>query len=471
MPLELHDTLSREVLPVLPMDGQELRYYCCGPTVYGPAHIGNFRSFILQDIFRRALETSGVKTKHVRNLTDVDDKTIRQSQEEGVSLSSFTERWTQRFHQDSQALNMLAPHEELSAVVHIPEQIALIEMLLEKKHAYQAPDGSVYYDVRSFPAYGKLSRLAEREITTDQVERENSDEYERESAADFALWKARCSEDGENFWQSPWGEGRPGWHTECCAMSMKYLGESFDVHSGGVDLVFPHHENEIAQSEVVTGKPFARHWFHIAHLMVDGKKMSKSLGNLYTLQDIEDQKFSAQELRYVLLSGSYRQPLNFTFNSLKAARRALAKLAEFATKIDFEPSGAGALETNFGPFQPVQDALLKDLATPEALGRLFKLVHDLSGSVGQAGFEPEKMRKGFQAVCDSFGIRIFAAKQLEQVAPAAVRELAEKRWEAKRAKDWALADQLRAEILSEGWEVKDSKDGYKLNKAVLPAKV
>ena len=281
------------------MDGKSIRFYGCGPTVYGPAHIGNFRTFVMQDVFRRVLETSGQKTHHVRNLTDVDDKTIRQSQEEGVGLQEFTARWTDRFQEDCKALNLLPPHIEPSAVGHIPEQIELIQRLIDGEKAYQAKDGSVYFKIESFEDYGRFSRLADRRSTSD-TNRETSDEYDRDSAADFALWKARRPEDGENYWPSPWGEGRPGWHIECSAICMKHLGESFDLHSGGVDLVFPHHENEIAQVEAVTCKTFARHWFHIAHLMVEGQKMSKSLGNLHTLQDLAEKGYKAQEVRYVL---------------------------------------------------------------------------------------------------------------------------------------------------------------------------
>ena len=323
MALRLYDTLTREVQEVYGMNGDSVRFYCCGPTVYGPAHVGNFRTFVLQDVFRRTLETSGYKTYHVRNLTDVDDKTIRESQAQGVSLAEFTDRWTKYFEKDCKSLNLLPPHAQPSAVGHVPEQIELIQRLIDAGKAYQGPDGSVYFKVDAFPEYGALSRLADREITTtSSAQRETSDEYDRDSAADFALWKARRPEDGDNYWSSPWGEGRPGWHIECSAICMKHLGESFDLHSGGVDLVFPHHENEIAQVEAVTHKTFARHWFHIAHLMVEGTKMSKSLGNLYTLADLQEKGYDAQTVRYVLLSGSYRQPLNFTFDSLKAAQKA-----------------------------------------------------------------------------------------------------------------------------------------------------
>ena len=469
MPLNLHDTLSRETREVFPMDGETVRFYGCGPTVYGPAHIGNFRTFVMQDVFRRVLETSGQKTFHARNLTDVDDKTIRQSQEEGVPLDEFTVRWTERFHDDCRALNLLDPHVEPSAVGHIPEQIALIERLVQGGKAYQA-EGSVYFKVDAFEAYGRLSRLADREITTSATTRENSDEYDRESAADFALWKSRRPEDGDNYWDSPWGEGRPGWHIECSAICMKHLGESFDLHSGGVDLVFPHHENEIAQVEAVTCKTFARHWFHIAHLMVEGRKMSKSLGNLHTLEDLAEKGYKAQEARYVLLSGSYRQPLNFTFDSMNAARKALSKLGDFAAKFDFHPSSQDGLETEFGPFYPVQEALLSDLNTPEALGRCFRLVRELSEGFERGEYEGrdealEEVRRGFQATCDALGLVVAPAGDDNEEVPAEIRELAQRRWDAKQEKDWESADRLRDELLAQGWEVKDGKDGFELARA------
>ena len=462
MPLNLYDTLTRETREVFAMDGKSVRFYGCGPTVYGPAHIGNFRTFVMQDVFRRVLETSGQETYHARNITDVDDKTIKQSQAEGVPLQEFTDRWSGFFNRDCESLNLLTPHVQPSAVGHIPEQIALIGKLIDKGKAYQASDGSVYFNVGSFEGYGCLSRLAEREITTNEIQRESSDEYDRDSAADFALWKARRPEDGDNFWNSPWGEGRPGWHIECSAICMKHLGESFDLHSGGVDLVFPHHENEIAQVEAATEKTFARHWFHIAHLMVEGKKMSKSLGNLHTLEELSEQGYKPQEVRYVLLSGSYRQPLNFTFDSLKAAQKALSKLQSFAEKIQFQAGSEDSLETNFGPFQSVQDALLSDLNTPEALGRLFSLIREL-GDISDEE-ELEAVRVGFQATCDAFGFIIDLKPQTES-APEQVQILAQQRWDAKQAKDWSTADQLREEILALGWTVKDGKDGFVLAKA------
>ena len=469
MVLKLYDTLTRGVRDVFPMDEQTVRFYGCGPTVYGPAHIGNFRTFVMQDVFRRVLETSGQKTFHVRNLTDVDDKTIRQSQEEGLKLEDFTNKWTARFRKDCKLLNLMSPHAEPSAVSHIPEQISLIQRLIDAGKAYQASDGSVYFKVGAFSEYGKLSRLADREITTNETSRESSDEYDRETAADFALWKARRVEDGKNYWESPWGQGRPGWHIECSAICMKHLGESFDLHSGGVDLVFPHHENEIAQVEAVTCKTFARHWFHIAHLMVEGQKMSKSLGNLYTLEDLEEKGYKPEEIRYLLLSGNYRQPLNFTFDSLGAARKALSKLTDFSLKFQIDQSPRKSLGTDFGDFHSVQEALLKDLNTPEALGRLFKIIRELSEAFERDEFngkedEMNRIRNGFRTTMDAFGLQLKVKDEEPVEIPLEIRNLAERRWEAKIAKDWGLADQLRGQLSDRGWLVKDGKDSFELAK-------
>jgi len=469
MVLKLYDTLTRGVRDVFPMDEQTVRFYGCGPTVYGPAHIGNFRTFVMQDVFRRVLETSGQKTFHVRNLTDVDDKTIRQSQEEGLKLEDFTDKWTARFRKDCKLLNLMSPHAEPSAVSHIPEQISLIQRLIDAGKAYQASDGSVYFKVGAFSEYGRLSRLADREITTNETSRESSDEYDRESAADFALWKARRVEDGENYWESPWGQGRPGWHIECSAICMKHLGESFDLHSGGVDLVFPHHENEIAQVEAVTCKTFARHWFHIAHLMVEGQKMSKSLGNLYTLEDLEEKGYKPEEIRYLLLSGNYRQPLNFTFDSLGAARKALSKLTDFSRKFQIDQSPGKSLGADFGDFHSVQEALLKDLNTPEALGRLFKIIRELSEAFERDEFngkedEMNRIRNGFRTTMDAFGLQLKVKDEEPVEIPLEIRNLAERRWEAKIAKDWGLADQLRGQLSDRGWLVKDGKDSFELAK-------
>ncbi|MFM2170575.1 MAG: hypothetical protein RI957_804 [Verrucomicrobiota bacterium] len=462
--MRLYDTLARKIKELTPLDGQTFRFYCCGPTVYGPAHIGNFRTFVLQDVFRRTLETGGTRTLHVRNLTDVDDKTIRESQRVGQTLTEFTRFWTEKFHRDCDLLQCLPPHIEPGAVEHILQQIAMIAELVEKGHAYASEDGSVYFNIASFPEYGQLSHLDERELELGrtQAQRANADEYEKQSVSDFVLWKSRRPEDGENFWPSPWGEGRPGWHLECSAMIREYLGETFDLHSGGVDLVFPHHENEIAQSRCACGGHFAATWFHIAHLMVDGGKMSKSLGNLYTLEDLAKHGWTAMEVRYVLLSGHYRKPLNFTFDSLHAAREAMNKMAKAAQQLAAKsPENAVLTSIEFGPFQAAWDALNDDLNTAGALGAIFTALRESSKL---EGFAAAQALAAFHRILRALGLVLpELASEKEIDIPAEIRALAEQRLAVRQAKDWAQSDVLRDQLAALGWTIKDNKDSYELS--------
>lgn len=459
--MRLYDTLTREQRLLVPRTGGTFRFYCCGPTVYGPAHIGNFRTFVLQDVLRRALETGGMRTFHVRNITDVDDKTIRGSQAAGEPLAVFTERWKRRFHADCEALNCLPPHVEPGAVEHIPQQIEMIRQLIERGHAYRSEDGSVYFRIASDPEYGRLSRLDSRELDfgRTQSRRASADEYEKGSVADFVLWKARREEDGGNFWDSPWGEGRPGWHLECSAMIREYLGDSFDLHGGGVDLVFPHHENEIAQSRCACGGTFAAHWFHTAHLLVDGGKMSKSLGNLYTLDDLAERGFGPMEVRYVLIGAHYRKPLNFTLDSLAAAREALAGLAKGAASLAARAEGEHQFaEVGFGPFESAWEALHDDLNTPGALGGLF------TGMRQAAGLEGEDAARALAAlnrILRALGL-ILPATAAEVAVPDEIRALADQRWAARQARDWATSDRLRDQLAERGWLVKDGREEYEL---------
>ena len=468
--LQLHDTLTRSARPIRPLDGKTVRFYCCGPTVYGPAHIGNFRTFVAQDVFRRVVELSGTPTLHVRNITDVDDKTIRDSQKAGQSLTDFTQGWTQKFHTDCAALNLLPPHVEPSAVAHISQQVEMIEKLMAGGHAYAGADGSVYFQVSSFKDYGRLSHLEDRELclgASEGASATDSDEYTKDSLADFALWKARKPEDGENFWPSPWGEGRPGWHLECSAMIKEYLGDEFDLHSGGVDLIFPHHENEIAQSCCSTHGKFAHHWMHVAHLMVDGGKMSKSLGNLYTLEDLNKRGFNANEVRHVLIAGHYSAPLNFTFHSLESAQQALQKLTKFETPLR-EKAGATQPPTHQeliqhgtpGPFAQAWTCLLDDLNVPGALGGVFSVIKEVSA----AATTPAEARHAWLSlwfILDALGLTLPPPASSENIeVPAEVQALAQKRWDAKQAKDWAAADTLRKELEASGWIIKDSKEGF-----------
>jgi cysteinyl-tRNA synthetase len=464
--LMLLDTMSRSKKTVFAEKEGVLRFYCCGPTVYGEAHIGNFRTFVAQDLFRRVTECNGLKTLHVRNLTDVDDKTIRDSIKAGQKLKKFTDHWKDRFHSDCEVLGLLKPHVEPSAVAHIVQQIQLVENLLRLGHAYTSDDGSVYFRISSFCEYGKLSKLKSRDLSAGASRRTTSDdEYSKESVGDFALWKGRREADGENFWESPWGEGRPGWHLECSAMCREYLGDSFDLHSGGEDLVFPHHENEIAQSICSSGKPFARHWFHIAHLLVDGGKMSKSLGNMYTLGDLRGKGHTPEVVRYALLSGHYRQPLNFTISSLEAARSAIGKLLKADTLLgggdppSYEESLARG-PSELGPFHAAWEALLDDLNAPKALGALFSAIKNID-LASLANDEKDELRSSFWFVLNAFGIclpNIAAPKE----PPTEIKDLAEKRLQARLGKNWAEADKHREKIDGAGWLVKDLPTGFDL---------
>jgi cysteinyl-tRNA synthetase len=457
MSIKLFDSLTREIRELKPSSADgTFRFYNCGPTVYAPAHIGNFRTFVINDVLRRVLELEfgADKVKHVRNLTDVDDKTIRRAREESRPLSEVTRQWTGKFHADCAALNCLPPHVEPTATGHIPEQVSMIECLMEKGNAYRAADGSVYFKVSSFDNYGRLSRVKERELQVGSALKATAaDADEKEDVSDFALWKAHKPEDGENAWDSPFGRGRPGWHIECSAMSKKHLGETIDLHTGGVDLLFPHHENEIAQSECCNGTEFSRHWYHSEHLLVDGKKMSKSLGNLYTLDDLRAKGFSPMAVRYSLLSGHPRKQLNFTLDSLHAAEKALASLR--AHRASLAPAAAA-----HDAFAPVIAALQDDLNTPAALGALFTILNRKEGEPDVASFD---------RALYALGIDLTAVSKAQTAeAPAEIAALAEKRWAAKKAKDFAAADALRKEIGDAGWSMLDRKDGYTLEPAKKP---
>jgi cysteinyl-tRNA synthetase len=466
MKLEIYDTLSRRLQPVEAANGKELGFYCCGPTVYAAAHIGNFRTFVVQDVFRRVAELSGLQVKHVRNITNVDDKTIRVSMEQGESLGEFTAFWTKQFHADCEALNVLTPTVEPGAVEHIAEQISIIETLMEKGIAYQAGDGSVFFRIEAFPAYGRLSGVKDRELTTGTAAQAD-DEYGRDSMADFALWKAAKPEDGDNAWDSPWGRGRPGWHLECSAMSMKYLGPSFDVHSGGIDLAFPHHENEIAQSEACTGQTFSRLWFHVVHLMVDGKKMSKSLGNMYTLADLKAKGFTPADVRYGLIAGHYRKHLNFTVGALDAHRSNLQRLARLSKLVNSRCSYSPPPYRNLirsrrqaeelGRFQPAFTALLDNLNVPKALGEVFRAAGEIEKQPQTVTVEDAV---GLAVVVEALGLQL---PNVEAAAvPEDIRELAEKRSQARADKYWGESDRLREELTRRGWTVKDVSGGYEL---------
>ena len=451
MPIRLHDSLTRELRelrrpdPANPKD--VFSFYNCGPTVYAPAHIGNFRTFVVNDVLRRLLELEfgAAKVKHVRNLTDVDDRTINQTQKEKRPLAEITKKWTDKFHADCDALNCLRPHAEPTATGYIKEQVSMIEVLMEKGNAYRAADGSVYFKIDSFPGYGALSRIKEREL---KITNTVADADHKDSVSDFALWKAyKPEEDGDVKWPGPRGagEGRPGWHIECSAMSKALLGDTIDLHTGGVDLLFPHHENEIAQSQCCNGTTFSRHWYHSEHLLVDGTTMSKSKGNYYTLSDLVEKGYSPMAVRYALLMGHPRKQLNFMLDSLHAAESALNSLRTFRSSL------GTAIGKDAGMFAGVFSSLHDDLNTPGALGALFSIVNR-----GPTNVDPS----AFDAVLFALGLDLTVTTKAE--IPAAITALAEKRWAAKHAKDFAAADALRQELSAAGWSMLDSKTDFRL---------
>jgi cysteinyl-tRNA synthetase len=475
-PIRLFDSLSREVRELPPGRTGRFRFYVCGPTVYGPAHIGNFLTFVRFDVLYRLLRLAGYEPFYVRNITDVDDKTIQGALAGGQALETFTEGWTRRFHQDCSRLNLLPPDIEPRATAHIAEQIDMVRQLLERGNAYVGPDGSVYYRVTSFADYGKLSHFdpaaLQRQATNSGGSVNLADEYERDSVADFALWKAAKETDGPVRWDSPWGPGRPGWHLECSAMSLKYLGSAFDLHGGGEDLCFPHHENEIAQSEAATGEPFARHWMHSVHLLVEGRKMSKSLGNFFTLSDLIERGHDPVEIRMAMLGGHYRQQFNFTFDGLEAARSGLTKLESGARSLleaaGMDTDGWARMAADprkpddWGPFQNSWNAFRNDLNTPAVLGGLFSGLKRARKLDGEA--PAREALRAFAALLFGLGIPLFTRRQTEPgvAVPEAIRKLADARWEARQARAFDRADDLRSRLADDGWVVVDRPDGYEL---------
>ncbi len=465
MGLKLFNTLSRSVQEFVPLDpaGQTVGLYCCGPTVYDFAHIGNWRTFIFGDLVRRYLDFKGYAVTQVMNITDVDDKIIRRVRETGTSLGEFTGKFEAAFFDDLKLLNCRKPQQTPRATGHIPEIIILIEKLVARGLAYQTPDGSVYFSIEKYRAagarYGQLVKLNFDEMRVG--ERVRSDEYAKESVADFALWKARVPEDGAVFWPSPWGEGRPGWHIECSAMSMKLLGPSFDLHLGGEDLMFPHHEDEIAQSEGAgvqpSGKPFVKYWLHGAHLLVEGKKMSKSLGNFFTLRDLLAKGFTGREIRYLLLTAHYRETFNFTLDGLQGARAALTRIDECLTKLrELASSATAAADSPL--LNEFSAALDSDLNIAGAWGAIFEWVRDTNRKLAENTLAPAAAAAALAAwdKVDSV-LGVGAPKEVE--VPAEITALVEARQAARKAKDFKRADALRDELKAKGWVIEDTPKG------------
>jgi cysteinyl-tRNA synthetase len=500
MGLKLFNTLSRSVQDFAPLDpvGKKIGMYCCGPTVYDFAHIGNWRTFVFADLVRRYLEFKGYAVTHVMNVTDIEDKIIKGVRENKTTLREFTSQFETAFFADIKALNCLSPHQTPRATEHIPEIILLIEKLIARGIAYKAADGSVYFSIEKYRGcgctYGQLVKLNFEEMRAG--ERVKSDEYAKESIADFALWKSRVPEDGDIFWPSPFGEGRPGWHIECSAMSMKILGASFDLHLGGEDLIFPHHEDEIAQSEGATGQPFVKYWLHGAHLLVEGKKMSKSLGNFFTLRDLLAKGFTGREVRYLLLTAHYRETFNFTLDGLTGAKTALARITECLEKVletaedIFQYTTVPALQNSptldLETLNSFSAALDDDLNISKAWGVIFAWIRELNRSISQKKLSVKEASVAWATWKEldkvlglDFDLRTLpriAEEKAQRIGslggrafnilgevsvPREIKDLAIQRIEAKAMKDFNRADALRNEIKSRGYLIEDTPNGTK----------
>ena len=461
MVLKLYNTLKRKEGVFRPLTGKEVRMYSCGPTVYDYAHIGNFRAYIVSDLLRRYLEYKGFSVRLVMNLTDVDDKTIKGSKKEGIPLARYTERYKKAFFGDLKKLNIRPASAYPAATEHIKEMAGLVKTLLKKGYAYKSEDGSIYYDISKFKGYGKLSGLSLEGLKAGA--RVRQDQYDKDDAQDFALWKAWSEDDGDVFWDTEIGKGRPGWHIECSAMSMKYLGVHFDIHTGGVDLMFPHHENEIAQSEAATGKPFASWFVHNEHLLVDGRKMSKSLGNFYTLRDLLQKGRSPRAIRYLLLSTHYRQKLNFTMDGLDGAANSVERLLDFMDMLDNAGGGKDSPEIKNMMNKTKADfekAMDDDLNISAALAAIFDFVRDVNklaekGSLGKAGAQEMKsLMLDFDKV---LGILETGKKDISMQ----VERLIQEREEARKRKDFRKSDEIRAKLAGMGVVLEDTAEGVR----------
>jgi len=441
--------------------------YTCGPTVYDYAHIGNFRAFLFEDLLKRWLIQRGFKVTHVMNLTDVDDKTIKGSQKQQMPLKQFTDFYTKAFFEDIKALNIQSADIYPRATEHIPEMVALIKTLMAKGYAYRGEDGSIYYAISKFPDYGKLSKIKTAELKTGA--RVSQDEYAKEEAQDFALWKAWVPEDGDVYWETELGKGRPGWHIECSAMSMKYLGETFDIHCGGVDNIFPHHENEIAQSEAATGKKFVDYWLHNEFLLVEGKRMAKRFGNFFTLRDLLAKGYDSNAIRYLLSSTHYRQQFNFTFEGLESAKGAVERLRNFVRRLHDVDGGKDSkgkvatlvakLEACFG------GSMDNDLDIGTALASLFDFVREINNLL-----DANEVSK--QEAADAGGLMmridevlgVIGKVEVEEALPADINALVQKREEAREAKNWKEADAIRTQLKQMGIVLEDTAQGVRWHK-------
>lgn len=460
----LYNTLTRKSELFEPLEKGKVKMYCCGPTVYNYVHIGNLRAFTFYDVLSRTLKHKGYDVTFVMNLTDVDDKTIKGSKKEGVSLKEFTEKYTQLFLGDLAVLNITKADITPKATEHIQEMIDLTKRLIANEMAYKGADDSIYYKVSAFPDYGKLSHFNIKQLKAGASGRVSADEYTKEQVSDFALWKAWTPDDGDVFWETELGKGRPGWHTECSAMSMKYLGETFDIHCGGIDLMFPHHENEIAQSEGATGKQFVRYWLHNAHILVDGLKMSKSLGNFYTLNDLIQKGYKPEAIRYLFISSHYREQVNLTFKALDAAQQSVNRIFDFVRSLNEVKSELNNPDVKLlvdGSTEAFELALDNDLSTPIALAVLFEMIKEVNKLIAANDFGKENAKDVRMAV-EKFDEVLGLLHYIEKPLPMPkedIESLIKERNAARAAKDFKRSDEIRSQLKTKGIILDDTKEG------------
>lgn len=459
MALRFYNTLTRRIEEFQPLDGETVRMYTCGPTVWNYVHIGNLRTFTFIDVLRRWLRYRGYRLDHVMNITDVDDRIIKESAAAGQSLEEYTSVYTQAFLEDAATLRLERPEHLIRATEHIHQMARDIRRLGEKGFTYSS-GGSIYFRIASFPEYGKLSHLDFSRIQSES--RIDSDRYDKDSARDFALWKA--PKPGEPFWETEIGPGRPGWHIECSTMAMEYLGPTLDIHAGGIDLVFPHHENEIAQSEALSGQPFARFWLHAEHLIVDGQTMSKSLGNFFTLRDVLARGFAPEPLRYLLASVPYRKQLNFTFDSLRAAATAVERLRNFRLRLETEkfPGGESRAlaERTRGALAAFEAAMDDDLNTAEALAAVFEYLREANTAMDRGEFHAGNVSAALDLLARFDSIfDILKPSEPPPLSAEEIEALVAERNAARKARDFARADRIRAELLERGIVLEDTREG------------
>lgn len=454
--LRFYNSLTRKKEKFIPIIEEKVSLYTCGPTVYDTAHIGNFRTFLFEDFLKRVLVARGFEVYHVMNITDVDDKTIQKSLTEGKPLSEITDYYTGLFKKDLSFLNIIPADVYPEATKHVDAMVQIIEKLIDKKHAYVTKDGSVFFSIKTYKDYGALTRINMDEMR--HSDRVSSDEYSLDNPQDFALWKAYKDEDGDASWDSPWGKGRPGWHMECSAMSMAYLGDHFDIHCGGVDNKFPHHENEIAQSVCAVDTPFVNFWLHSEFLLVDGGKMSKSLDNFYCIPDLFEKGFRAEEIRYIMLSAHYRTKVNFTLDKQHEAKVSIRRIQELQSRLEeMDSEVCNGFSTEMEQFNI---AIENDLDSPNALAVFFEWIRNTNSKLDEKVFTESDVSKGlnFIAYFDS----IYGILPKSGSAPKDVIGLVEEREDARQNKDWEKSDKIRDQILEKGWTVKDKIDGPKL---------